>query len=139
MDCSPAIPQERELSLEQTICRKPQFRHRAGISKIPVWADKFQRRCVHSAAIYSLDSICLFSSETVWSISREDNHEYDGDGEDPQNGAFDLCTTLQLLCALQHCVEPEPFVDGRVAGHLGAADGLKTLSIHVCVCPHFGM
>ncbi len=30
-------------------------------------------------------------------------------------------------------------VDGRVAGHLGAADGLKTLSIHVCVCPHFGM
>ncbi len=31
------------------------------------------------------------------------------------------------------------FVDGRVAGHLGAAVGLKTLSIHVCVCPHFGM
>ncbi len=30
-------------------------------------------------------------------------------------------------------------VDGRVAGHLGAANGLKTLSIHVCVCPHFGM
>ncbi len=30
-------------------------------------------------------------------------------------------------------------IDGRVAGHLGAADGLKTLSIHVCVCPHFGM
>ncbi len=29
--------------------------------------------------------------------------------------------------------------DGRVAGHLGAAVGLKTLSIHVCVCPHFGM
>ena len=29
--------------------------------------------------------------------------------------------------------------DGRVAGHLGAADGLKTLSIHMCVCPHFGM
>ncbi len=26
-----------------------------------------------------------------------------------------------------------------VAGHLGAADGLKTSSIHVCVCPHFGM
>ncbi len=31
------------------------------------------------------------------------------------------------------------FVDGRVAGHLGDAVGLKTLSIHVCVCPHFGM
>ncbi len=31
------------------------------------------------------------------------------------------------------------FVDGRVAGHLGAAVGLKTHSIHVCVCPHFGM
>ncbi len=30
-------------------------------------------------------------------------------------------------------------VDGRVAGHLGPAVGLKTLSIHVCVCPHFGM
>ncbi len=27
----------------------------------------------------------------------------------------------------------------RVAGHLGPAVGLKTLSIHVCVCPHFGM
>ncbi len=32
-----------------------------------------------------------------------------------------------------------PFVDGRVAGHLGDAVGSKTLSIHVCVCPHFGM
>ncbi len=30
-------------------------------------------------------------------------------------------------------------IDGRIADHLGAADGLKTLSIHVCVCPHFGM
>ncbi len=30
-------------------------------------------------------------------------------------------------------------VDGLVAGHLGAAVGLKTLSIHVCICPHFGM
>ncbi len=30
-------------------------------------------------------------------------------------------------------------IDGRVAGHLGAAVGLKTLSIHVCICPHFGM
>ncbi len=30
-------------------------------------------------------------------------------------------------------------IDGSVAGHLGTADGLKTLSIHVCVCPHFGM
>ncbi len=30
-------------------------------------------------------------------------------------------------------------VDGRVAGHLGDAVGLKTLSIHVCICPHFGM
>ncbi len=30
-------------------------------------------------------------------------------------------------------------IDGRVAGHLGAADGLKTLSIHMCVCPHFGI
>ncbi len=30
-------------------------------------------------------------------------------------------------------------VDGRVAGHLGAAVGLKTLSIYVCICPHFGM
>ncbi len=41
---------------------------------------------------------------------------------------------------------PEPgfwcnnaIVDGRVAGHLGAADSLKTSSIHVCICPHFGM
>ncbi len=30
-------------------------------------------------------------------------------------------------------------IDGRIAGHLGAADSLKTSSIHVCVCPHFGM
>ncbi len=28
---------------------------------------------------------------------------------------------------------------GIIAGHLGAADGLKTLSIHVYVYPHFGM
>ncbi len=34
---------------------------------------------------------------------------------------------------------PMSLVDGRVAGHLGPAVGLKTLSIHVCVCPHFGM
>ncbi len=31
------------------------------------------------------------------------------------------------------------FIDGRGSGHLGPAVGLKTLSIHVCVCPHFGM
>ncbi len=61
------------------------------------------------------------------------------------------------LCALQMqiqgtaiCPLPPPpspatstltadIFDGRVAGHLGAADGLKTSSIHVCVCPHFGM
>ncbi len=30
-------------------------------------------------------------------------------------------------------------VDGRGSGHLGPAVGLKTLSIHVCICPHFGM
>ncbi len=36
-------------------------------------------------------------------------------------------------------VLPWHLVDGRVAGHLGPAVGLKTLSIHVCVCPHFGM
>ncbi len=30
-------------------------------------------------------------------------------------------------------------IDGRGSGHLGPAVGLKTLSIHVCVCPHFGM
>ena len=30
-------------------------------------------------------------------------------------------------------------VDGRIAGHLGAAVSLKTLSIHVCICPHFGI
>ena len=41
---------------------------------------------------------------------------------------------MQLLVATLRTV-----VDGRVAGHLGAADGLKTLSIHACVCPHFGM
>ncbi len=41
-------------------------------------------------------------------------------------------TLFPLLC-------PRSLVDGRVAGHLGAADGLKTSSIHVCVCPHFGM
>ncbi len=33
----------------------------------------------------------------------------------------------------------ENLVDGRVAGHLGASDGLKTLSLHVCVCLHFVM
>ncbi len=31
------------------------------------------------------------------------------------------------------------FVDGRGSGHLGPAVGLKTLSIHECICPHFGM
>ncbi len=36
-------------------------------------------------------------------------------------------------------VWPFLFVDGRGSGHLGPAVGLKTLSIHVCVCPHFGM
>ncbi len=36
-------------------------------------------------------------------------------------------------------VEDSVVVDGRVAGHLGAAVGLKTLSIHVCICPHFGI
>ncbi len=35
--------------------------------------------------------------------------------------------------------QADVLVDGRVAGHLGAAVGLKTLSIHVCICPHFGM
>ncbi len=34
---------------------------------------------------------------------------------------------------------PPSIFDGRVAGHLGAAVSLKTLSIHVCVCPHFRM
>ncbi len=34
--------------------------------------------------------------------------------------------------------EPAIF-DGLVAGHRGAADGLKTSNIHVCVCPHFGI
>ncbi len=29
--------------------------------------------------------------------------------------------------------------DGRVADHLGDAVSLKTLSIHVCICPNFGM
>ncbi len=33
----------------------------------------------------------------------------------------------------------DALVDGRVAGHLGTAVGLKTLSIHVCIYPHFGM
>ncbi len=40
---------------------------------------------------------------------------------------------------LQLFPQPAQVVDGRVAGHLGDAVGLKTLSIHVCVCPHFGM
>ncbi len=30
-------------------------------------------------------------------------------------------------------------IDGRVAGHLGATDGLKTQGIHMCICPHFEM
>ncbi len=30
-------------------------------------------------------------------------------------------------------------IDGRGSGYLGPAVGLKTLSIHVCVCPHFGI
>ncbi len=30
-------------------------------------------------------------------------------------------------------------VDDRVPGHLGDAVGLKTLSIHVCIYPQFGM
>ncbi len=30
-------------------------------------------------------------------------------------------------------------IDGRVASHLGDAVSLKTLSIHVCICPYFGM
>ncbi len=30
-------------------------------------------------------------------------------------------------------------IDGRGSGHLGPTVGLKTLSIHVCICPHFGM
>ncbi len=47
----------------------------------------------------------------------------------------------QLLVFLLPCCDQttKGVFDGRVAGHLGAADGLKTLSIHVCVCPHFGM
>ncbi len=40
-----------------------------------------------------------------------------------------------------HCVLPANTLifDGRGSIHLGPAVGLKTLSIHVCVCPHFGM
>ncbi len=43
---------------------------------------------------------------------------------------------ITLLCSLQRKVQ---IVDGRAAGHLGAADGLKTSSIHVCVCPHWNV
>ncbi len=39
----------------------------------------------------------------------------------------------------KHFEFPKSFFDGRGSGHLGPAVGLKTLSIHVCVCPHFGM
>ena len=55
------------------------------------------------------------------------------------------CTTLRLEVTL-HIIDKRHadgvafrIFDGRVAGHLGDAVGLRTLSIHVCVCPHFGM
>ncbi len=46
--------------------------------------------------------------------------------------------TVPMKCCAAQILTTE-VIDGRVAGHLGAADGLKTLSIHVCICPHFGM
>ncbi len=50
--------------------------------------------------------------------------------------AFTEATKLDLFRAKP----PLHFlVDGRGSGHLGPAVGLKTLSIHVCVCPHFRM
>ena len=51
-------------------------------------------------------------------------------------------STSLLFCPVKTAVHRNwsgELVDGRVAGHLGDAVGLKTLSIHVCVCPHFGM
>ncbi len=46
---------------------------------------------------------------------------------------------LSVFLSFVFLFRPQKFIDGRVAGHLGPAVGLKTLSIHVCVCPHFGM
>ncbi len=53
------------------------------------------------------------------------------------HGLQDAQTGSQLRSGLRS--GERVLVDGRVAGHLSAADGLKTSSIHVCVCPHFGM
>ncbi len=48
----------------------------------------------------------------------------------------DDCYTIAHEKVMQ---QREEFIDGRVAGHIGAAVSLKTLSIHVCICPHFRM
>ncbi len=49
------------------------------------------------------------------------------------------CTLMDLWYTLNVSLAIAGVIDGRVAGHLGAVDGLKTSSIHVCVCPLFGM
>ncbi len=54
-----------------------------------------------------------------------------------QNNMSRLQATSAFGCLIESRVGD--IVDGRVAGHLGAAVSLKTLGIHVCVCPHFGM
>ncbi len=57
-------------------------------------------------------------------------------------GQLPVYSTLPWSKLSFHCVPQKinkALIDGRVAGHLGAAVGKKTLSIHVCVCPHFGM
>ncbi len=48
-------------------------------------------------------------------------------------------TKRECWFGLRHDTQRLQVIDGRVAGHLGPAVGLKTLSIHVCICPHFGM
>ncbi len=52
-----------------------------------------------------------------------------------------LCTVSPCVARalVQHRCVAYFLFDGRGSGHLGPAVGLKTLSIHVCVCPHFGM
>ncbi len=49
--------------------------------------------------------------------------------------ASGVCVCLCVSVCVCVCA----FVNGCVAGHLGAANDLKTSSIHVCICPHFGI
>ncbi len=56
---------------------------------------------------------------------------------------FQLSCETDVQCSnkvlLKNSLMELAVIDGRGSGHLGPAVGLKTLSIHVCVCPHFRM